>query len=79
MKYLTIIALLGAVSAVKFLGDSAPEWKDSELEKSSEEMDEDDEKFDRFMAFEKKRKEGKDDYTHNKTLEFYVKPEKKDQ
>ena len=65
MKYFAIMALLGAVSAVKFVDENAPVWKDSALIKTSEEMDEDDEKFDRFMAFEKKRKEGKDDYTHN--------------
>ena len=77
MKSIAVLALLGSVSAMKFLGDEAPVWEDSQLVKTAKEMSEGDEKFARFMAFEAKRKEGKDDYTHNAPLEFYHKPEEK--
>lgn len=65
---LAIMALLGSASA--FLGDEAPVWEDSKLMKDAKSFSEGDEKFARFMAFEKNRKAGKDDYTYGKPLEF---------
>jgi len=76
MKSIAIMALLGCTNAVKFLGDEAPVWQDSQLMKTAKDMSEGDEKFARFKAFEANRKEGKDDYTHTGHLEFYVKDDK---
>lgn len=76
MKSIAVMALLGSVSAVKFLGDEAPVWDNSQLMKSAREMSEGDQKFARFMAFEEKRKEGKDDYSRNGPLEFVQEHEK---
>merc|ERR1719230_620083 len=70
MKSIAILALLGVVSANKFLGDSAPVWDDSTLMKQAKEMSTSDDRFARFKAFEATRKAGKDDYTHNGPLEF---------
>lgn len=52
MKTIAIMALLGSVSAVRFLGDAAPVWDDSQLMKSARNMAEGDDKFARFMAYE---------------------------
>ena len=75
MKSIAIMALLGLVSAEKFLGDEAPVWQDSQLFKQAKEMSDGDDKFARFQAFEQRRKEGKDDYTHSGPLEFVVQNE----
>jgi len=48
MKSIAIMALLGYTNAVKFLGDEAPVWQDSQLMKTAKEMSVDDEKFARF-------------------------------
>ncbi len=72
MKSIAILALLGHVSAIRFLGDAAPVWDDSILMKQARTMGENDDKFGRFLAFEKKRAEGKDDYTHNGPIQFVV-------
>ena len=76
MKSIAVMALLGSVSAVKFLGDEAPVWDNSQLMKTAREMSAGDEKFARFMAFEERRKEGKDDYSRNGPLEFVQEHEK---
>ena len=75
MKSIAIMALLGLVSAEKFLGDEAPVWGDSLLIKEAKQMSDGDEKFARFKAFEERRKDGKDDYTHSGPLEFVVQNE----
>merc|ERR1712086_1182369 len=70
MKTIAILALLGNVSAIKFLGDEAPVWYDSKLMKDAKQMSEGDEKFGRFLAFEKNRKAGLDDYTRSGPIQF---------
>jgi len=75
MKSFAVMALLGLVSAEKFLGDEAPVWQDSKLFKEAKEMSDGDDKFARFQAFETRRKEGTDDYTHSGPLEFVVQNE----
>ena len=65
-----ILALLGSASAVSFLGDEAPVWENSKLMQDAKAMSTGDEKFARFQAFVARKKEGKDDYTYGKPLQF---------
>ena len=66
-----VLALFGSVSAVKFLGDEAPVWEDSKVMQDAKIYGEGDDKFGRFLAFQKRKAAGTDDYSSPDKLQFY--------
>ena len=66
-----VLALLGGANAIRFLGDEAPVWEDSKIMQDAKAYGAGDDKFGRFMAFQKRKSEGKDDYSDPHNLQFY--------